>query len=138
MKFNRKLKSVTMGLIVTLAVGGMVGCSSKPEDNSNIYKDIDGAKTVKLIEDTKDILILDVRTAEEYETGHILNAINMPLEEVEDRMNEIDTYKDKTVVAYCKTGNRSGKAGKILGENGFKDVYNAADGVEEFDYELVK
>ena len=51
---------------------------------------------------------------------------------------EITDYRDKTVLVYCQTGNRSEKAAKELVENGFKNVKNATKGVGEYDYTLVK
>ncbi len=98
-----------------------------------------GDELVALIADTEkviDTLIIDVRAADEYEAGHIDPSINIPLEEIEARLSEIESYKDKTVVLYCNSGNRSGQAAEILVNNGFMDVYNAA-GVKEYTYTLV-
>lgn len=51
-------------------------------------------------------------------------------------MGELD--KNKDIILYCRTGNRSGQAAKILSENGFTKVYNSVDGVDEYDFDLVK
>ncbi|KOP71319.1 hypothetical protein AMS60_23145 [Bacillus sp. FJAT-21945] len=82
------------------------------------------------------VLIIDVRSAEEYEAGHIPHAINISIDEIESRLDEIEDYKDKPIILYCNTGNRSGKAAEILANNGFTDVTNA-QGVKEYEYDLV-
>lgn len=84
-----------------------------------------------------DILLIDVRSVEEYQAGHIPHAINIFVDEIGDRLGEIEDYKDKSIVLYCNTGNKSGEAAKVLVENGFQDVTNAA-GVKEYDYDLVQ
>jgi len=68
--------------------------------------------------------ILDVRTPEEYEEGHYPGAINIPLSELPQRVNEINEMK-KPIVAYCRSGSRSGMAVSILKQNGLSEVYNA-------------
>lgn len=84
-----------------------------------------------------EVLIIDVRANDEYKEGHIPHAINIALEDVENRLDEIADFKDKPVILYCNTGNRSGKAADILVENGFINVTNA-EGVKEHEYDLVK
>lgn len=83
------------------------------------------------------ILLIDVRSEEEYGAGHIQHAINISLDEIEGRLAEIEDHKNKAVILYCNTGNRSGQAAEILVNNGFTNVTNAA-GVKEFDYDLVQ
>ena len=67
--------------------------------------------------------LVDVRTPEEYGQGHYPGAVNIPLNEVPQRIEE---FKDmqKPVVLYCRSGNRSGMAVSILKQNGLTDVYN--------------
>ncbi len=65
--------------------------------------------------------IVDVRTKEEYETGHVKDSINIPVDEIQSRLNELD--KNKTIIVYCRSGKRSTTAYNILIENGYKS-YN--------------
>lgn len=74
-------------------------------------------------------LILDVRTPNEYHSGHIKNAKLIPLHQIEDRLSEIDNHKDKPVLVYCRSGNRSTVASEILIRNGFKKLYNLRQGI---------
>lgn len=67
--------------------------------------------------------ILDVRTPEEFSGSHYPNAINIPLNEVQQRLDEIKALK-QPIVAYCRSGNRSDMAVSILKQNGLTDVYN--------------
>ncbi|MEJ7829832.1 MAG: rhodanese-like domain-containing protein [Segetibacter sp.] len=67
--------------------------------------------------------IIDVRTPEEFSQGHFPDAINIPLDQVPQRLPE---FRDmpKPIVAYCRTGNRSGMAVSILKQNGIAEAVN--------------
>jgi phage shock protein E len=67
--------------------------------------------------------ILDVRTPEEFSGDHYPNAINIPLDELPQRINEIKEMK-QPIVAYCRSGNRSEMAVSILKQNKLTEVYN--------------
>ena len=67
--------------------------------------------------------IVDVRTPEEYAGDHYPNAINIPLNEVPGRIEEFKQLK-QPIVAYCRSGNRSGMAVSILKHSGLTEVYN--------------
>jgi len=69
-------------------------------------------------------LIADVRTPEEYAAVHFKGSVNIPLAEIESRINEFGEI-DSEIVLYCRTGNRSRKAKAILKNHGFKNVINA-------------
>lgn len=67
--------------------------------------------------------IVDVRTQSEYEQGHYPDAINIPLNELPQRLDEFKEMK-KPIVAYCRSGARSGMAVSLLQQNGLSEVYN--------------
>ena len=69
-----------------------------------------------------DILIVDVRTSAEYDSGHIHNSVNIEWQDIM-KLNKTSA-KDKYIYLYCRSGNRSGKAAKILNDNGFINVVN--------------
>jgi len=71
----------------------------------------------------KNAAIVDVRTPEEYAVEHFPNAINIPLDQVAQRINEFKEMP-KPIVAYCRSGNRSGMAVSILKQNGINDAIN--------------
>lgn len=68
--------------------------------------------------------IIDVRTAEEFSSGSYAGAVNIPVQELEDRLAEVGP-RDKPVVLYCASGVRSERARLILLSAGYKDVTNA-------------
>lgn len=67
--------------------------------------------------------VIDVRTPEEFSGSHYPNAVNIPLNELPQRLDEIKEMK-QPIVAYCRSGNRSGMAVSILKQNGLTDVHN--------------
>ncbi len=135
------MKLTSLFSIIILAMMLSVACSN---NNASTDASESGVKTMTGEELVKknagkekdNVLIIDVRSSEEYKAGHIQNAINIFVDDVEGKLNEIEDFKDKPVIVYCNTGNKSGQAAEILVKNGFNDVTNAA-GVKDFDYELV-
>ena len=79
---------------------------------------------------------LDVRTAEEHKIKSIPDTDCIPVQEIGKRIVELDKYRDKKIIVYCRSGNRSGTATKILDENGFKS-YNMLGGMNEWNGEVV-
>lgn len=75
-------------------------------------------------------MLLDVRTPAEYkEDGHIPNSILIPVQVLPQYIKDIEKFKDKKILVYCRSGNRSAVASKFLEQNGFKQVYNLKDGI---------
>ena len=79
----------------------------------------------------KDLLVLDVRTPEDFigEQGHIVGAVNIPVEELQQRMAELGEYLEQTVAIVCRTDKRSAKAALLLTEEGFADVHVVRGGM---------
>lgn len=73
-------------------------------------------------------ILIDVREKEEYDNGHIVNAISMPLGEMRERASTLDENKHMFVI--CRSGNRSGMAQKILEDNGIENAYNIVPGMQ--------
>ena len=136
MKLNKKFKVLSVGMLLVVTLSSAIGCSST--QSSEGYNEIDSAKTVELVGETKNTLVIDVRGADAYAEGHIANAINIPFDEFEGKISDLEGYKDQNIILICNTGNKSGKAGQMLVDNGFTKVYNAEDGMGEYDYETTK
>lgn len=66
--------------------------------------------------------LVDVRLPDEYVSGYIPGAVNISLQELAQKMNRIP--KEKPVILYCRSGNRSGQAGQALMQAGYEEVYN--------------
>jgi len=81
------------------------------------------------------VLLLDVRTTEEFSGkdgghwGHLRNAMNIPVQELARRLNELSAYRSKTVIVYCSHGHRSAQATYLLSQNGFRRVSNMLGGM---------
>jgi phage shock protein E len=71
---------------------------------------------------TSDWLILDVRSPKEFLFGHVPRAINIPYDQIEQNMNTLSAYKNKTVILYCKSGYRANKAAGVLSRLGFTEL----------------
>lgn len=92
------------------------------------FADIKPREAVNLI-NREDAVALDVRDDNEYRGGHILNAIHIPYALLDERLQELDSYKDKPVIVYCRTGQRSAEASVLLRKQGFSRVYKLGGGV---------
>ena len=78
------------------------------------------------------MLLLDVRTAEDYASGHIDGAENIPLEELEKRIDELAAWQESPVAIICTTDRRSRKAAQLLGKAGFADLHVVLGGMSEW------
>lgn len=115
----RKMGSM---LLLVLLVG-LTGCSA-----GSAAADVDVAvdEVLRLWQDGAAIII-DVRTPGEYGEGHIPGVMNIPLNELEQRMGEVPG--DKKVILICRTGNRSAQGAKLLRDKGMDNVFNSAGGM---------
>lgn len=109
--------------------GLVLGCSTLMEDQG--YRNLDAAQAAELIKQ-EPVLILDVRTPEEYREGHIKGSVLIPVQELEKRVGEISDHFQKPVLVYCRSGNRSVTASKILIANGFHDLYHMKGGIKDW------
>jgi rhodanese-related sulfurtransferase len=87
---------------------------------NNTYRQVHVSQVRELVENNA--CIVDVREKREFEQGHLINAVNIPLSELRDRMDEIP--KDKPVYVHCLTGQRSYNAVLALQGHGYNNVYN--------------
>lgn len=85
---------------------------------------------INIIKNNKDVVLLDVRSSQEYDEGHLKGAINIPVYELEYRVENELKNKDNVIIAYCSAGIRSRKAIGILKKIGYKNLYNVEDGVK--------
>lgn len=79
----------------------------------------------------EDALLLDIRDAAAYANGHILNARNIPMAQLEERSDELGKQKGRKrpVIVHCDSGARSGAASAVLAKHGFEQVYSLAGGI---------
>lgn len=99
-------------------------------------KSINSSQAEKLIKDIKELVILDVRRPYEFKESRIPNSINIPVEEIEWELEELEKYKDKQMLVYCKVGVRSSIACDFLEKEGFNNLYNLRGGILDFNGEI--
>ena len=102
-------------------------CSSNNENGN--FKTIGFEEFTKVLDENKNIVIIDVRTNGEILSGKIKNSLEIDFykSDFTEKLNKLD--KTKTYLVYCRSGNRSGKTLKIMEKLGFKIVYDLAGGI---------
>ena len=122
-------------MLLTLALPlGCVGCS---DGGSATYEQIDGAKAKALMDSESGYIIIDARTQEEYDQGHIPGAILIPEYEIADRSEKELPDKEQLILVYCRSGRRSKIAAEKLVKLGYSNVKEFG-GIIDWEYEIVK
>lgn len=103
----------------------------------SIIKSISNIEAEKLIKENKDLLILDVRTFAEVKSGKIENSINIPINEIEWELEQLEPYKNREILIYCKVGVRSNMVCNFLENEGFKKLYNLRGGILDYTGKIV-
>lgn len=109
---------------------------------SSSYEELD-AKQAKVFIEKNNPVIVDVRTPREFYSGHIPGATLIPLQQLAQRVNELEAHRGRPIFLYCRSGNRSTVAAQILAKNGFQKLYNLRPGIlgwqkEKFEVEKKK
>ena len=122
-------------MLLTLALPfGCVGCS---DGGSATYDQISGAEAKALMDSESGYIIIDARTQEEYDEGHISGAILIPEYEIVDRAEKELPDKDQLILVYCRSGRRSKIAAEELVKLGYTNVKEFG-GIIDWEYEVVK
>ena len=100
-----------------------------------VYVNITAEEAKKIMDTETDYVILDVRTQEEYDQGHIPGAIVIPDTEIKARAEEVLPDKDEMILVYCRSGRRSKKAAQILAELGYTNILEFG-GILDWPYEV--
>jgi len=95
------------------------------------YSEVTSAEARQIIE-TRNPLVLDVRTPAEYKRGHLENAVLVPAQILQQNLGRLAAYKDQDILVYCATGNRSTVAAKILIDDGFNRIINLRYGIVDW------
>lgn len=122
-----------LALILVLFAVAFAACQSAATVDSTAVKSVSTAeiKQISVQEASEavkaaNVQFVDVRTPEEYKSGHAPKALNMPLDGFEKELAKLD--KDKPVYLICQTGRRSQKAAEMLQSSDFKTIYNITGG----------
>ncbi len=117
-------------LILFIALAVIIALIIKVEIDrfTRKYKTVNTNEAVQLL-NRDDTVVLDVREDKEVSEGMINGAKHIPLGQLSSRISELDKYKDKPILVYCRSGHRSGAACKQLTKAGFSDVSNLIGGI---------
>jgi rhodanese-related sulfurtransferase len=91
-----------------------------------------GSQQLVMLINRKGAVVVDVREKKEFEVGHIVDSINIPLAKLKQRLTELKKHQEKPVVVVCKLGQHSGEAAKTLQEAGHVEVYKLTGGLTEW------
>ena len=122
--------------LILLIVLLLTGCAVST-DKDVTYTQITMSEAVEMMEIESDYIILDVRRPDEFATGHIPNAINIPNESIgTDEISELPD-KDQLILVYCRSGNRSKQASQKLVKLGYTNVVEFG-GINDWKCEIEK
>ena len=120
---------------ILAALSALTACASSA--NSGEYRQVSSAEAQKLMGSESDYIILDVRRADEYASGHIPGAINVANETIVDKEPKELPDKDQLILVYCRSGNRSKQASQKLANMGYTNIVEFG-GIGEWAGEIEK
>lgn len=149
MEIKMKIKKIALMIIVGLISVLGISCgrtmnSKQVSVDSKEVKEVKKAEYKKITSDeaknimlTEKPIVVDVRSLEEYNEGHIPNAISVPLETIENEAEAKLKNKDDLILVYCRSGRRSREAALRLIEKGYTNVIDFG-GIQDWNGEVVK
>lgn len=137
----KKYKGLMIMLTISLCLFGICGCSSeKPKEQAtekvNSYQQITAQRAKEIMEKETGYIIIDARTQEEFDQGHIEGAILIPEYEILQRAEKELSDKDQLILVYCRSGRRSKIASQALVDLGYTNVKEFG-GIIDWPYEIV-
>ncbi len=140
-----KFRNLTFLIAFIFVFVAFTACSGQNDDGKGMggdemagkagYSDISPDTAKERLDSDEEVILLDVRTKEEYDTVHIKNSVLIPLDELEAIAPEVIKDKATPIFVYCRSGNRSITASEILVKLGYTNVYNLG-GINDWPYEV--
>ena len=151
MNFMKKILCIISVLLCILLSGcgdatsiGIIGGADGPtsiivseKGEKEMYQQITAEDAKKIMDSGEEHIILDTREQEEFDDGHIPNAILIPYTEIENKAEEMLPDKEKLILVYCRSGRRSKIAAESLAKLGYANVKEFG-GIIDWPYEVVK
>ena len=127
--------------LIIFSILGLTGCSSSEnrpntESNSNTYQQITVQEAANIMQSETNYILLDVRTAQEYASGHIPGAVNLPNETITSEAIQQLPDKEQLILVYCRSGNRSKQASEKLVNLGYTNIVEFG-GINDWSGEVV-
>jgi len=121
------MKNFIFALVLLAVVAVLYSCGQKtntqPKEPVGTQRTVNISEFAKVIADTQKVVLVDVRTKEEYDEGHLKGARQIDVKSNTFRLQCLDKLpKEKTIAVYCRSGFRSKTAANILSESGFNVV----------------
>jgi len=132
---KRILLMVLLIAMMLIAGCGANGGSSTDTETAEVIK-INAEEAKARLDSEEGIILVDVRTPEEYREGHIPGAILLPVDEILANAESVIPDKEATYFIYCRSGNRSATAAAQLVEMGYLNIYDLG-GINDWPYEKV-
>ncbi len=136
----KKYKGLILMLMISLCLFGVVGCKGEnktPENPQKAeYEQINAQQAKEIMDSETGYVIVDARTQEEYDAGHIEGAIMIPEYEIAQRAEKELPEKDQLILVYCRSGRRSKIASQALVDLGYTNVKEFG-GIIDWPYEIV-
>ena len=134
----RKIWSVIVISICLICACGEQKEMHSQEEEAKVYMQITAEQAKEIMDTQEDILIVDVREQSEYDEGHIPGAVLLPVGTItEETATALITDKEKVVLIYCRSGNRSKTAAQALADLGYTQVYEFG-GIRDWPYDVEK
>ena len=123
-------------IFLFLAVLLLTACGQdKENDQGAVYVNITAEAAKQIMDSEEGYIILDVRTQEEYDQGHIPGAILIPDTEIKAKAEKVLADKDQVILVYCRSGRRSKLAAEALVELGYTNIKEFG-GIIDWSYEI--
>ena len=123
-------------VFLLLAVMMLTACGQdKENDQGAVYVNITAEEAKEIMDTEEGYIILDVRTREEYDQGHIPGAIVISHEEIAEKAEQVLTDKEQLILVYCRSGRRSKIAAEALVELGYTNIKEFG-GIIDWPYEV--
>ena len=138
---RKSSKVIAVLLILTFCLLGICGCKSEEKEGITemkaSYEEITAQQAKEIMDNETGYIIIDARTQEEFDEGHIEGAIMIPEYEISQRAEKELPDKEQLILVYCRSGRRSKIASQALADLGYTNVKEFG-GIIDWPYETVK
>ncbi|MCB1761375.1 MAG: rhodanese-like domain-containing protein [Gammaproteobacteria bacterium] len=117
---NHPMLFAALGLVTVLLIINLITGMDKSA--------IDPHQATTMI-NQEDALVVDVRPMTDFSAGHVINAINIPINGLKNQLNRLEKHRNKPIIVACRSGTQSGSVCKQLRKEGFEKVFNLKGGI---------
>lgn len=138
MKYKKLNTVIILTVMGTLCINGCQTSvsGSNNQETENAYMKISAEEAKKIMDNTDDFVLVDVRETDEYADGHIEGALLIPYGEIEEKAATELPDKEQTILVYCRSGRRSAIAAQTLTDLGYTDVRDFG-GIIDWPYDKI-